>query len=97
VAGATYVIQHPAIGVPDEIIARRIRRKAGETEMTPNGKVPFHVCFCVSLGSFPFGHHFGGHHFRSPWQTGEQHTYYGNSGDRYRVPYAPCPPMPPQR
>ena len=25
-----------------------------------------------------------GHHFRSPWQTSEQHTYYGNSGDRYQ-------------
>jgi hypothetical protein len=41
---ATYVIQHPAIGVPDEIIAPN-KEKSRKDGNDPNGKVPFRVCF----------------------------------------------------
>jgi hypothetical protein len=64
---ATYVIQHPAIGVPDEIIAPN-KEKSRKDGNDPNGKVPFRVCFMrlvrvISFwspfpGSFPSGHHF---------------------------------------
>ena len=43
-AVATYVIQHPAIEVPDEIIAPN-KEKSRKDGNDPNGKVPFHVCF----------------------------------------------------